>query len=230
MSVYCILQSFSKRTSRLERSYHLGYLDIFLPGPGQLPSPFSLAYASSCPIPTLHFCVYIWLFSPLSFFLYLPIAFWPFLYCWGTSLPIPLHFSLVLRYYIPPPFQYYSLFHCSSLLICFLFVSCPSLHIIIFLLSPHCAHGNFDHGVVLDYDFYLPPIVLFCIFRFVIMYWTDFLLICSLFCPSNFLVPVLYSTVGFWCLLVPHVVFLLQVSLGYYLPPSYCFALDLSIY
>ena len=148
MRVYCILQSLSKRTSHLERPYHLGYLDIFPPGPGQLSSHFSLAYASPPP-PSQHFTSVSTFdfFLPFPFFCLYHLLFSPSCTSGGTSPPIPLHFSLVPRYYIPfPPspsqFQYYLLFHCSSLLTWFLFVSFPSVHIIMFLLSPHCAHGN----------------------------------------------------------------------------------------
>ena len=45
--------------------------------------------------------------------------------------------------FAPSQFQFYLLFRCSILLISFLFFSCLSIHIIMFLLSPDSARGNF---------------------------------------------------------------------------------------
>ena len=58
---------------------------------------------------------------------------------------------------------------------------------------------------MLDCDFYFPPFVLFCIFLFVIIYWTDFLLIYSLFLSSNLLILVVcpYPLLCSWVLVSP---------------------------
>jgi len=52
-----------------------------------------------------------------------------------------------------------------------------------------------------------------------------FVLCCNLLILLSHAVPVLYSAIGSWCLLVLHVVFLLWNSTGLLHSPSYCFVL-----
>jgi len=113
--------------------------------PDSFPYPFFFSLAFFIRLPPISLlCLFSICFLPSLFFYYLPISsptsspfiflasyficvpFRPLLYYSGTSPPIPLHLSLVPRFCVPPsphPFQfrYYLLFHCSSLVICFLF-------------------------------------------------------------------------------------------------------------
>ena len=124
MRVYCILQSLSKKTSHFERkTLSLG---IF----GYFPSWAWIVFLNLFPcvcyffffaVPTFHLCLLL-IFSSPSFFSVFTNCFLALVHK-GTSPPIPLHFSLVPRYILPPSqFQYYLLFHVSSLLIWFLLV------------------------------------------------------------------------------------------------------------
>ena len=88
-----------------ERRYHLGYLDIFPPGPGQLYSTFTrlplrmLLPPPRPPVPTFYFVSTFDFFSP-SFFSVFTNCFSAFVHK-GTSPPIPLRFSLVPTYNMP---------------------------------------------------------------------------------------------------------------------------------
>ena len=219
--------------------------DIFpLVGPGSFPLPRFLASAFIFHLPAISLlCLLSSYFFAFLFFYYLPIfillllhfslfpvishrPFFGPLYTTQSHLLRSLFTSVYYRdtTFAPSQFQFYLLFRCSILLISFLFFSCLSIHIIMFLLSPDSARGNFT----MEQSWTTPFTPSYCFVSHfsIIIYGTDFYgFFCSGLLISIFFqfVPVIYSTFVFWCLPALHVVSLKWSSAGLQLLPSLIF-------
>ena len=121
-----------------------------------------------------------------------------------------------------------------SLLISFLFLLCPAIHIITLpFVSPLCT-WQFDHGVALNQEFYPKLLICFAFSCYHILDW--FLLIRSLFRSSNLLSLSVSPSPFFNKLFLvsprsARVNFTMS-SAGVQPspPPPHCFVLDLSMY
>jgi hypothetical protein len=127
-----------------------------------------------------------------------------------------------MRYYIPPSVSLFQSFNLLPLLV----FHCPSVHIIMFLCLAALHVGILPWSST-RLGFLPPPIVLFCVFLFIIIICTNFYLFNLWFgLLMSFLfqsVPVLYSITVFLCLPTMHVVFFHGVVLGYSSPPLFHF-------